>query len=221
MIRLLLINPNTSAATTAAMVTIARETAPEGVRISGVTVAFGAPLITDEAGLATAADAVTALAAALDPRDWDGAIVAAFGDSGLAALRGLLPIPVTGIGEAGMAEAAGGGRRFAVATTTPRLAAAISRAAAGYGPLFRGVRLTPGDPAALTSDPAALQGALQRCCAEAVDLDGAEAVVIGGGPLAVAARALCPLFAVPIVEPVPAAVRLAVRRAGQARPRGR
>lgn len=120
-----------------------------------------------------------------------------------------------------MAEAAGQDRRFAVATTTPGLAAAIGRAAAGYGPLFRGVRLTPGDPAALTSDPAALQDALRRCCAEAIELDGAEAVVIGGGPLAAAARALRPLFAVPIIEPVPPAVRLAVRRADQKRPLGR
>lgn len=217
MMRLLLVNPNTSAATTAAMVAIAREAAPEGVLIEGATAAFGAALITDEATLATAAEAVAALAATLDPRNWDGMIVAAFGDPGLAALRARLPLPVTGIGEAGMAEAAEGGRRFAVATTTPGLAAAIGRMAAGYGALFRGVRLTPGDPAALTADPAALQDALRRCCAEAVELDGAEAVVIGGGPLALAARALRPLLAVPIVEPVPAAVRLAVQR----RPLGR
>ena len=217
MTRLLLINPNTSAATTAVMVGIARGAAPAGVMITGATVAAGVPLITDEDALAAAADAVAAWAATLDATGWDGVIVAAFGDPGLAALRQLLPVPVTGIGEAGMAEAAEGGRRFAVATTTPLLAAAIGRAAAGYGPLFRGVRLTPGDPAALTSDPAALLRALERCCADAVELDGAEAVVIGGGPLAAAARTIALRLAVPVIEPVPAAVRLAVSRAPPAR----
>lgn len=212
MTRLLLINPNTSAAATAAMVAVAREAAPAGVGITGATVATGVPLITDEGSLALAADAVSALAAGLDAEDWDGVIVAAFGDPGIDALRARFPIPVTGIGEAGVAEAARDGRRFSVVTTTPLLAAAIRRAAARHGG-FRGVRVTPGDPVALTADPAALQAALERCCVDAAELDGAEAVVIGGGPLAAAARAIAPHLAVPIVEPVPAAVRLAIDRA--------
>ena len=41
MTRLLLINPNTSAATTAVMVGIARGAAPAGVMITGATVAAG------------------------------------------------------------------------------------------------------------------------------------------------------------------------------------
>lgn len=216
MTRLLLLNPNTSAATTAAMVAIAQAAAPEGVGITGATAATGVPLITDEGSLALAADAVCALAAGLDPDGWDGVIVAAFGDPGIDALRARLSVPVTGIGEAGLAEAARDGRRFSVVTTTPLLAAAIARAASRHAG-FRGVRLTPGDPAALTADPAALRAALERCCSDAVGLDGAEAVVIGGGPLAAAARVIAPRLAVPVIEPVPAAVRLAIARAGPSR----
>jgi allantoin racemase len=37
-------------------------------------------------------------------------------------------------------------------------------------------------------------------------------VVIGGGPLALAARALSATAPVPLVEPLPAAVRLALTR---------
>jgi Asp/Glu/hydantoin racemase len=40
--------------------------------------------------------------------------------------------------------------------------------------------------------------------------------VIGGGPLAAAAEALAPRLPVPVIEPVPAAVRAAVRRAREA-----
>lgn len=136
-----LLNPNTSAATTAAMVEIARAAAP-GLAIEGRTAPFGAPLITDEPALARGAEAVLAMAdgAGLDRAGPDGTgpngtgpsgtraeglIVAAFGDPGLDALRARLSIPVTGIGEASFRAAAAHGR-FGIATTTPALEAAIA-----------------------------------------------------------------------------------------------
>lgn len=211
--RILLANPNTDPGVTAGMLEIAREAAPSGLVLDGLTAPFGARLITDEAALAVAARAVVTMAEA-EPGPADGLIVAAFGDPGLAEARALSRWPVTGIAEAAMAEAAAGGRRFAVATTTPALAGAIRAAVEGYGhgALFAGLHLTAGDPAALTAEPDALLAALEGACREAVR-DGAETVVIGGGPLARAARALAARLPVPIVEPVPAAVRLAVRRA--------
>ena len=45
MTRLLLINPNTSAAATAAMVAVAREAAPAGVQITGATAATGVGVV--------------------------------------------------------------------------------------------------------------------------------------------------------------------------------
>lgn len=208
-IRLLLVNPNTSVATTDAMLAVARNAASDGVVIEGATARFGEPLITDEAALAVAADAVLDV-----PRSpgLDGIIVAAFGDPGLDALRRSQPVPVTGIAEAAMAEAARHGR-FVVVTTTPALAGPIARLADhyGHGATFAGVRLTPGDPAAAMADPARLLTALAAACMDAVR-DGASAIVIGGGPLAVAARALSQEMAVPIIEPIPAAVRLASGR---------
>lgn len=68
-------------------------------------------------------------------------------------------------------------------------------------------------------DPQRLQDALEQACKDAIHQDGAQAIIIGGGPLAVAARALKDRLPVQIVEPVPAAVRLAMRRADQIRPR--
>ncbi len=215
--RLALINPNTSAATTAAMLEIARPHAPEDVSIEGLTAPFGVPLITNEEALTRSAEAVLALGPRLTP--YDGVIVSAFGDPGLAALRAKLFVSVTGIAEAAMAEAGAGGRAFAVATTTPDLAAAITRSAETYGhrALFRGVFLTPGAPEALMRDPVALQEALLAASEQAVRA-GAAAVIIGGGPLAVAARAIAPRLAAPLIEPVPAAVRLAAQRLKQEDP---
>lgn len=211
--RVALINPNTSTVTTAAMVALAQAEAAGAFAVEGVTAAFGAPMIVDEAALAVGAQAVAQVAAAwaVGARP-DAAIVAAFGDPGVAAVEAVLPGRVVGIGAAGLAEAAAGGRRVAVATTTPGLVAAIEgRAAAlGLSSGWLGVFLTPGDPVALTADPARLEAALADAVGRA-QAAGAEAVVIGGGPLAVAARALRPRFAAEIVEPVPAAARAVAR----------
>ena len=207
--RLTLINPNTSANTTAAMVAIAE--AEAGFAISGQTAPFGQPLITTEAALDEAARAVATMARGL--RGASGVIVSAFGDPGLEALRAALECPVTGIAEASMAEAASGGRRFAVVTTTPDLIHAIARRASAEGHAgFVGTWVTPGDPAWLTARPDALREALHAACLRALEDTGVEAIVIGGGPLALAARGLSGTLPVPIIEPVPAAVRLAIRR---------
>lgn len=209
--RLTLVNPNTSSSTTAAMVAIARDAAVAGVSVEGVTASFGAPLITDPEALHVAGEAVAALAPELGGAQ--AVIVAAFGDPGLDELRTLLSCPVTGIAEAGMKEAGAGGRRFAVVTTTPDLRAAIAAKAEREGHAgFVGTWVTPGDPSELMAEPRRLEAALAAACRRAIAEGRAEAVVIGGGPLAVAARSLAGTLPVPVIEPVPAAVRLAVAR---------
>jgi allantoin racemase len=209
-----LVNPNTSEATTATMVRIAQAEAGARATVVGVTARFGAALITEPEALAVAAQAVAALAPEL--AEADAVIVAAFGDPGLDVLRAALPRPVTGLAEAGMAEAAAGGRRFAVVTTTPDLRDSIAATARRYGHAgFAGTWTTPGDPAALTADPPALLAALDAACRRAIGEGDAEAIVIGGGPLAEAARALAPRCPVPLIEPLLAAIRLSLVRLAQ------
>lgn len=205
--RIALVNPNTSLATTEAMLAIARRAAPGGVEIVGLTAPFGSHLITTVSGLAEASRAVASLAPDIAA---DGVIVAAFGDPGLDELRARLAMPVTGIGEAAFLAAAG--RRAAVVTTTPDLAPAIREMARRHGHDDLPVVLTPGDPGGLMADPAALLAALLDACHQAVDRYRAEALIIGGGPLAEAARVLRHRVPVPMIEPVPAAVDLAWRR---------
>lgn len=217
MLHVVLINPNTNRATTSRMVDIARDAAlqlpvreRQGKRLSieGMTVADGVPLITNETALSAAAQAVLDLGLSLPP-ETAGVIVSAFGDPGLEGLRKSLTVPVVGIAESSFHEAAGGGRRFAVVTTTPDLKAAITARAnaGGIGPQFAGVWLTPGDPVPLMRDEKALAEALAEAVSRAVREDAAEAVIIGGGPLASAARLLAPASPVPLIEPIPAAVR--------------
>jgi Asp/Glu/hydantoin racemase len=207
-LRFLLINPNTSRATTEQMVAIAAAAAPPGVEIVGVTAPRGVPMILTTAELAAAAPVVVELGLSRAD-DVDGIIVGAFGDPGLQELRARLTLPLVGIAEASMLEAAKDGRRFGVATTTPALVEVIAERARGLGVahLYARIRLTVGDPLALVADPPRLVEALAEAVRQSIDDDGAQAVIIGGGPLGEAAIALAPRFTTPIIAPIPAAVR--------------
>lgn len=214
--RIALVNPNVDSAATRAMLLIASSVVQPGFVVVGRTARFGMPLITNEEALAIAGLAVAAMGPSLDADGFAGVIVSAFGDPGLSELRQSLAIPVTGIAEAGMREAAEDGRRFSIVTTTPDLASPIRQLAETYGchGSLASIRITPGEPFALMADAERLESALLAACDRAIDHDRAEAILIGGGPLAMAARAIAHRVRVPIVEAVSAAVRLACERCG-------
>ncbi|WP_315759671.1 MULTISPECIES: aspartate/glutamate racemase family protein [unclassified Bradyrhizobium] len=211
--RILLINPNSSAATTVMMVSIAAACCAGRAEVVGATAMRAPAMIVDAEALAASAAEVVDIGCG--HRDaCDGIIVAAFGDPGAAELRRLCPLPVVGIGEASMREAAQSGRRFGVATVTPALVVSIAGLAEklGLSAQFTGTRLTEGAPAALATDPARLASALAAATRACIAEDGAEAVIIGGGPLAQAADQLQPQFAVPIIRPIAAAVSQLLQR---------
>ena len=92
--------------------------------LRGVQAARGPAMITTEAALAASEAEVVRLGTSAAP-GVDAVVVAAFGDPGVLRLRAVLTVPVVGIGEAAMHEAARDGRRFGIATTTPGLARSI------------------------------------------------------------------------------------------------
>ena len=193
------------------MVEMARMAVPADVTVTGITARTGASLIVDPAALAIAADAVLDLQGLMTG---NAVIVAAFGDPAADALRERLAVPVIGIGEASIRLAADRGRRFSIATTTPLLAPAIRARVQmlGFAGQLASIQVTAQDPAVLTADAAALEAALAELVDRCIMVDGAEAVVIGGGPLSRAARAIAARSPVPIIEPVPEAARWAMRQ---------
>lgn len=205
---ILLLNPNTSTDTTAMMVAIAQSCAPQGYSVVGETAMRGVPMIVDVQRLRAAGDEVVA---SLERHEgvFAGVVVGAFGDPGIERVRELTDKPVVGICEASILEAAHDGRRFGIATVTPDLVVPIADNvnALGIGRLYTGIRLTSGVPAALTANAAQLEESLAGAVEECIELDGAEAVVIGGGPLGQAAIGLARRFSVPIIAPIPAAMR--------------
>ena len=201
--RLLLINPNTSAATTTMMCAIIRPLLPAEITLQSIQASIGAAMILDAAGLAVAASEVLRIGRNAEV---DAIIVAAFGDPGVADLRAACAIPVIGIGEAAIRATAG--RRFGIATTTPGLVAVITAAVQwhGFGPQFSGLRVPPGDPIALAADPQAQDAALAQAIAACISDDGADAVIIGGGPLGASAQRLQARYGTALIAPLPAAV---------------
>ena len=209
---ILLINPNASEASTRMMVRIAQSAVPKGFTVHGGTATRGPSMIVNPAELQAAALDVQRTWQRMAPdtgRTWAGIIVSAFGDPGIESLRAGAHVPVAGICEASLLEAASGGRRFGIATVTPELAGLIQDKVDGLGltALYTGIRLTPGAPRELAADAPRLQHELALAVDLCIQSDGAQAVVIGGGPLAQAAGQLQLLYGVPIIEPIPAAVR--------------
>jgi allantoin racemase len=205
--RVLLINPNSSRDTTAMMTAIAQGCGAGDLEVTGITATRSPPMIANAQALAASAAEVVAIGMREAAR-FSGIVVSAFGDPGSEDLKRSVPIPVVGIAEASMREAAAGGR-FGIATTTAELAVSIESRVRdlGLAQFYTGIRLTPGDPVRLTADAAHLEASLRKAVAECFDIDGAEAVIIGGGPLGQAAIALASLFVRPVIAPIPAAMR--------------
>jgi len=213
-LRLAVLNPNTNTATTAHMVGIVRALMPNGVVVEGHSMALGPAIVTDETALAAAARQIETHGRTLASDGVAAILIAGFGDPGLATLRATLRIPVTGIAEAGMAEAAARGR-FSIITTTPDLQRSILSLVDAYGhrAALASLRITPGIAEQVMANPTGLQRALvaiaRQCTA-----DGAASVLIGGGPLARAARAVSDAIDLPVIEPVAAGARLVLQRLG-------
>ncbi|WP_029002526.1 aspartate/glutamate racemase family protein [Azorhizobium doebereinerae] len=203
----LLINPNSSCATTDMMLAIARRAAGGRTAVVSATATRGPAMIVTPGELDAAADEVVEIGLR-HAAGCAGIIVGAFGDPGAETLQARAPVPVVGLCEASMLAAARGGRRFGVATVTPELADAIAGHARrlGLAGLYTGIRCSVGDPRSLAQDPARLHAALAEQVTACIDADGAEAVIIGGGPLGQAAETLQPLFTTPVLAPIPCAM---------------
>lgn len=210
--RILLINPNTSQETTTLMQRILREALPDSFEVSAESAVRGAPMLTTESDLLAAAREVLRIGKARAGA-FSAIVVGAFGDPGADELARAVAVPVVGIGEASLQEAAANGRRFGVATTTPGLEHSISRTVErlGLSRQFTGTCIPAGDPLELAAAPDLQHEQLRRAVLACIAA-GAQAVVIGGGPLSEVAAQLAPLFDIPIVSAVAAAARQVGRR---------
>ncbi len=218
--QLLVINPNTSDSVSALLQRHAQAAAGPQVRVRTCTARFGAPYIACEASYAVAGHAVLdawATALAEDVPAPDAVLIGCFGDPGLLALQDSSAAPVTGLAEAAFIEAAACGR-FAVVTGGERWKPILLRLAhsLGHSAALTDVHTVAPTGAQLAQDPAAAVALLAEACRRAVEIDGADAVILGGAGLAGMAAAVAHAVNVPVIDSVLAGTRQALLRIGQA-----
>lgn len=209
--RILVINPNTTASMTAKIGHAAQSVAAHGTEIIAVNPADGPVSIE---GYYDEAYSVPGLLNEIrkGERDTvDAHIIACFDDTGLEAARSLANAPVIGIGEAAFHLASLLGHKFSVITTLSRSIAAIENNLLKYGLASRCARVRASEiPVLELENPAS--NASQRISEEiekAKMQDHAEAIVLGCAGMADLANRLSRQHGLPVIDGVAAAVKLA------------
>lgn len=212
--RLLVINPNSTAAMTAKIGAAARAAASAGTEILAVNPP-GGPVSIE--GYLDEAMSVPGLLRLIEGSpEVDAVIIACFDDTGLDAARCLTDRPVIGIGEAAYHFASMIANKFSVVTTLARSVPALEHNLHRYGLATRCMRVRASDVAVLELEHAG-SDACNRISAEirgAILEDRAEAIVLGCAGMADLAGRLSAEHGLPVLDGVACAVRLAEAMVG-------
>ena len=213
--KLLLVNPNTSAAMTQAMADVARAVAAPGTVVVGRQPSFGPVSIEshfdDVFGAAGVAEQVR-LAQREGPGEaFDAVVIACFGDPGLDAARELTTAPVLGIAEAAFHAASFVATGFSVVTTMSRTCVIAERLVHRYGfeRTCRGIHGTDIPVLALEACSDDTVAQIEAAARAALKQDRSGAIVLGCGGMAALCRTLQQRLGVPVIDGVSAAVKLA------------
>jgi allantoin racemase len=207
--RILVINPNTSEEMTRDIHEEATRYARAGTEIETVSPAWGPRSIEGHY------DDIVAAAATLEvieerSGEFDGIVLACFGDPGLFAAREVSQVPVVGIAEASMLLACTVAHRFSVVTVLPRVKPWIEDTVRLHGLEARcaSVRTTPLTVLDCERDPAAAEREIVRAGQAAIDEDGAEAICLGCAGMGPLDKAVEQALGVPVLDGVACGVKL-------------
>jgi allantoin racemase len=207
--KILVINPNTTEAMTRDIEAQARRYAAADSEIEAISPRWGPASI--EGHLEEELAAVATLEAIADRAgDYDGVIIACYGDPGLYAARELSPVPVVGIAEASMLMACMVAHRFSVVTVLPRIKPLIEDVVARYGLSDRcaSVRATSLAVLDIERDPDGAEREIAAEASVAVASDGAEAICLGCAGMGPLDRRVQEAVEVPVIDGVAAATKL-------------
>jgi len=212
--RILLLNPNTSADLTDKLAAQARGFAKPDTNFIARTAAFGARHIGSRTAFAIAGHAAVDLAArwfAEGEPPADAAILACFGDPGLEALREICPFPVLGLADAAIAAACARHRRFAIVTGgaawVPMLMEQAGRL--GVGERLASIRTLAATGIAIGNEPERFLDPLAEAARACVEVDGADVVILGGAGLVGFPARLASRLPFPLIDCLEVAVQQA------------
>jgi allantoin racemase len=209
-LRLLIVNPNTSAAVTRWLAEEAKRVAGKHVEVVAVNAPSGLSAIQTPDELLQAARAV--VDTIKNNPEADATIIGAFGDPGLMEARAGVAIPVVGLGEAGL-RAAGNGRRFSIVTLGEAMRAALVERVQSLGldDRLAEIRVLPTPIPELIADREAHYDAI----ADAVRACKGDAILLGGAPLAGLGAKMTEKTGATVLDGVEASVTAALKIAPQ------
>lgn len=206
--KILVINPNTTWAMTQDIESQARRYAAPDTHVDAISPRWGPASI--EGHLEDELAAVATLEVIAERAgEYDGVVIACYGDPGLYAARELSPVPVVGIGEASMLMACMVAHRFSVVTVLPRVRPLIEDMVARYGLAGRcaSVRATSLAVLDIERDPDAAEHEITAEATRAIAEDGAEAICLGCAGMGPLDLRVHQNLGVPVIDGVAAAVK--------------
>jgi allantoin racemase len=208
--KILLINPNTTASMTQAIAAAARAVAAPGTSIVATQPSFGPVSIEchyDEVFAAAGVAEQVRLAGG----QADAVVIACFGDPGLDAAREATAAPVLGIAEAAFHAASFLATRFSVVTTLTRTCTMAERLVQRYGfqAQCAGVHGTDIPVLALEDAGEPLLRQIEDAARSALAQDRSGAIVLGCAGMASLCGTLSARLGVPVIDGVAAAVKFA------------
>lgn len=209
--RLLVVNPNTTAAMTASIAAAARDVAAPGTEIVARNPATGPASIEGPYDHALCTLPLLAEVARGEREGCAATIIACFDDPAVDAARCIATGPVIGIAEAAMRVAAVVAARFAVVTTVVQAVPVLEDLVVRYG-AARGcvaVRAAGVPVLALERPTDAIYRRVRDCAREALSSDRADAIILGCAGMAALQRRLATELGIPVIDGVGAAVKLA------------
>lgn len=209
--RLLLVNPNSTASMTAAIGASARAAARPSTDVVAVNPPDGPASIESEDDERRCIPGVLEQVrlAAADDTPPDAYVIACFGDPGLEDVRVIVDVPVLGIAQAAMHAAALTAGTFSVVTSTSATVPRGRELGHAYTPsACLGVYASDIPVLRIDSDPTTIEP-IGDLCEKALADDGSRAIVLGCAAMARFAGPLTARLGVPVVDGVVAATVLA------------
>ncbi len=199
--RILVLNANTTDFVTETAATEARRVASPGTEIVPVTADFGAAIVATRTEHAIAEHAAVVLAARHAPT-CDAVVIAVSYDTGLKAIREMLPVPVVGMTEAALLSACMLGGPIGLISFGKRVWPIYRELIASYGLAGRiaGSCVLENTSAYAPGDTSALDAELVAAADGLVEKDGAESIVVLGAVMAGAARRIEQRVPVPVLD---------------------
>ncbi len=206
--RILVLNPNTTASMTDKIGAAARRIASPGTTIIAANPTSGPASI--EGYYDEALSLAGLLQVIRDTPDVDAVVIACFDDTGLDAARCLTDKPVIGIGEAAYHMASMIANKFSVVTTLARSVPALEHNLHRYGLWARCARVRSSEVAVLElEEPGSNASArISQEIARAMVEDRAEAIVLGCAGMTDLTERLTAEHGIPVLDGVSCAVTL-------------